>query len=99
MPNAGHPDQPWTVALYGALARLCTWLLCAMAVFSPWAFGTTESWSIAIMNVGGWSLGAVFLIRWMLRQKLGMQRSKTIAVTVLGWLTLVLLLYTVIAAW
>ena len=30
-----------------------------MIIFSPWAFGTTESWSIWTMNIAGYALGAL----------------------------------------
>src|SRR5262245_57997572 len=32
-------------------------LIYCMAVFTPWAFGTTEEWSIWTMNVTGYALG------------------------------------------
>ena len=48
--------------------RLSGALLCAMAVFSPWAFGGTPPWAIATMNIAGCTLGGLlavkFLIRW-----------------------------------
>ncbi len=36
-------------------------VLCFMIVFSPWAFGTTQPWSIWTMNVCGFFLGALLL--------------------------------------
>lgn len=39
-----------------------------MVVFSPWAFGTTQSWAVWTMNVAGYVLGALLvtkrLVRW-----------------------------------
>ena len=34
-----------------------------MIVFSPWAFGTTQPWSIRLMNIGGYTLGILLLAR------------------------------------
>lgn len=51
--------------------RLCDDLsgpiLMAMLVFSPWAFGTTEHWSIWCMNVAGYVLGALLLVKLFIR--------------------------------
>lgn len=43
-------------------------LLYAMVIFSPWAFGTTQSWSISVMNTGGYLLGLLLLVKWMARR-------------------------------
>jgi hypothetical protein len=42
-------------------------LLLGMAVLSPWAFGTTEPWSIWIMTSGGFLLGLLWLIKCAVR--------------------------------
>lgn len=43
-------------------------VICVMAIFSPWAFGTTQNWSIWVMNAGSYILGvllaAKLFIRW-----------------------------------
>src|SRR2546429_4492238 len=37
-----------------------------MIVFAPWSFGTTERWSIWTMNIAGYALGALLLVkRWV----------------------------------
>jgi hypothetical protein len=41
------------------------------AVFAPWAFGTTERWSISTMNVAGYALGALLLVKWLIRWRAG----------------------------
>ena len=45
------------------------WLIYFMVVFSPWAFGTTQPWSIQIMNGAGYLLGGLLatkcLLRWL----------------------------------
>jgi len=42
-------------------------LLYAMIVFSPWAFGTTQPWSIWCMNVGGYALGTLLVAKVFVR--------------------------------
>jgi hypothetical protein len=39
-------------------------LIVFMTVFTPWAFGTTQSWSIWTMNVTAYLLGALLLAKW-----------------------------------
>ena len=38
-----------------------------MLVFSPWVFGTTQSWSIWTMNIAGYALGVLLLIKLFIR--------------------------------
>ena len=42
-------------------------LIYFMLVFSPWAFGTTEPWSIWIMNYAAFGLGALLITKWIIR--------------------------------
>ena len=55
-----------------ALLRLCDRLTEALlyggALFGPWAFGTTESWSIQVMNLVGSGLGLLLALKWGLRR-------------------------------
>ena len=55
--------------------RLCDqateFLVYAMVVFSPWAFGTTQAWAIWVMNTGGYILGALFLVKGLSRRITG----------------------------
>ena len=37
------------------------------AVFAPWAFGATEHWSVWTMNVAGYVLGGLLLVKWSVR--------------------------------
>lgn len=46
-------------------------LICSMVVFSPWAFGTTEPWSIWTMNACGYCLGALLVVK----LRIGLTRS------------------------
>jgi O-antigen ligase len=42
-----------------------------MLVFSPWAFGTTQPWSIWTMNVAGYLLGVILVAKWLIRAAYG----------------------------
>ena len=43
-------------------------LLYLMVVFSPWAFGTTQPWSIWTMNIAGYCLGALLAVKVFIRR-------------------------------
>lgn len=47
--------------------RLSGALLCAMAVFSPWAFGGTPTWAIRVMNFAGFTLGGLLVLKLFIR--------------------------------
>jgi len=57
------------VQLYRACEDLTELLIYGMVVFSPWAFGTTQPWSIWLMNGAGHLLGlllaAKLAVRWL----------------------------------
>jgi len=42
-------------------------LIFPMLVFGPWAFGTTEPWSIWTMNIAGYALGVLLLAKVFIR--------------------------------
>src|SRR3954467_10675964 len=46
---------------------LAGFLIQFMLVFSPWAFGTTEPWSIWTMNLCGYALGILLLVKSSIR--------------------------------
>src|SRR5688500_327303 len=56
-------------------AKILEWiggaLLCLLIVATPWMFGTTEDWSIRIMNFGSYAAGAVMLIAAILNRMAG----------------------------
>lgn len=56
-----------TVLTFQACDRFSGWLIYFMIVFSPWAFGTTQSWSIWTMNVTGYLLGVLLLTKLLIR--------------------------------
>jgi hypothetical protein len=55
------------VQLYRICDDLSGLLIFPMLVFSPWAFGTTEPWSIWTMNIAGYALGILLLIKLFIR--------------------------------
>jgi len=59
------------VLLYDRADRLSGWVLVAMLIFSPWAFGTTQNWAIWTMNAGGYTAGLLLVIKLFIRYRLG----------------------------
>jgi hypothetical protein len=75
-----------------------------MICFGPWAFGTTEPWSINVMNITGYCLGGLAALKWLVRRALGeyyphpgWDRGKILD-WLLGGLSLLILLYCWISA-
>ena len=62
---SGHRPSR-AVAVLDALSEV---VLCAMILFAPWAFGTSQPWSVRVMNGGGYALGALFLVKIILRRQ------------------------------
>jgi O-antigen ligase len=87
--------------------RLTGVLICLMVIFTPWAFGTTEPWSIRIMNAAGFLLGALLLVKGVIRlvsdyrpERWGEASSAVRALTAaLAALTVLTLLWCVVSAW
>jgi len=46
-------------------------LIYFMVVFTPWAFGTTQTWAIWTMNVTAYVLGVALVTKWAIRWKTG----------------------------
>src|ERR1051325_191877 len=70
------PVSPPTLTLravlaYQAFDRLSGVLICFMIVFSPWAFGTTQNWSIWVMNVTAYLLGMALAAKLFIRRQCG----------------------------
>lgn len=47
-----------------------------MVIFTPWAFGTTDNWSIWVANISAYLLGGLLMIKWMIRWKTGYQPER-----------------------
>ncbi|MSU34639.1 MAG: hypothetical protein EXS36_05930 [Pedosphaera sp.] len=84
-----------------------------MIVFTPWAFGTTDDWAMNVMNAAGYGLGVLLLSKFLIRRRLGYRppewetfgartpermRIAEQLTRALAWLTVFLLLYTLISA-
>jgi O-antigen ligase len=53
-------------------------LIFPMLLFSPWAFGTTQSWSIWSMNIAGYALGILLLVKIFIRGAKGFSAMRWI---------------------
>lgn len=97
--------------LYDRADRGSGWILVAMLIFSPWAFGTTQPWSVWVMNGCGYAVGLLLGVKWFIRHRLGhrpMRWGQTLdnspkpqrfsLTLLLGLTTLALLAYCVISA-
>ena len=47
--------------------KLTEILIYFMVIFSPWAFGTTEPWSVWTMNISAYALGILLVTKWITR--------------------------------
>jgi O-antigen ligase len=57
----------WDVQFYDVCDWVSGWLIFSMIIFSPWAFGTTQNWSIWTMNGFGYALGILLLFKFFVR--------------------------------
>jgi O-antigen ligase len=57
--------------IYRLLDKISGFAICFMIVFSPWAFGTTQRWSIDVMNASGFLLGLLLLAKSRIRRLTG----------------------------
>ena len=79
-------------------------LIYFLVLFTPWAFGTTEPWSISVLNTSGYLLGALLLLKWLARRALALlgfakdAHSISTATVLLGWTTVFILAYCAISA-
>lgn len=59
------------VYLYRICEDLTEVLLYFMVLFSPWAFGSTQPWSIRVMNISGCLLGLLLALKRTVRWRTG----------------------------
>lgn len=64
--SLSHPRSR-TPRLHRVADAISEALLYLMVIFTPWAFGTTERWSVWTMNVTGYLLGGLLLTKWFVR--------------------------------
>ncbi len=82
-------------------------LIFFMIIFTPWAFGTTERWSINLMNCVGFTCGILLSLKLFLRSggrvafplHGGTARSSRFLIGCLSALTFLLLLWCLVSAW
>src|ERR1035441_10297217 len=70
------PLRARNVQLYRACEDLTEVLVYAMVVFGPWAFGTTQPWSIWTMNAAGYLLGVMLACKLSIRRLKGYHPSR-----------------------
>jgi len=97
-----HPPLPERFGRALEILDVCTeGLLFAMIAFSPWAFGTTQAWSIHWMNTGGYALGFLLVAKISLGRGMPWRRAtgtaRFIAAALFG-LTLCILGYVLVSA-
>ena len=51
-------------------------LVLFLVVFGPWALGTSEGWSISTLNIGGYLLGGLLAVKWMVRRATGFEPAR-----------------------
>lgn len=92
------------IQLYRICDDLSGLLIFPMVVFSPWAYGTTDPWSIWPMNVAGFALGLLLLAKLFVRQGKGYSAPRWEHFPArkysraLAWLTLAILGYCLVSA-
>src|SRR5690349_4624132 len=70
------------VVAYHLIEDLTAFIIYFMVVFSPWAFGTTEPWSIWTMNAGAFVLGVLLLLKLAIRWRNGYRTEDGLAAEV-----------------
>jgi hypothetical protein len=63
-----RPLSARDVQLYRVCEDLTEALIYFMVIFGPWAFGTTQVWSIRVMNAGGYAAGALLACKLAIRR-------------------------------
>ncbi len=54
---------------YATCDALTGWLVHALAIFTPWAFGSTESWAVRIATALALALGGIWLAKLVVRAR------------------------------
>jgi hypothetical protein len=70
------PLRARDVQLYRVCEDLTEALIYFMVVFGPWAFGTTQAWSIWVMNMAGYLSGGLLACKLAIRRFKGYQPSR-----------------------
>lgn len=66
--------------------RYSGWLIYFLVIFTPWAFGTTQTWSIWTANVACYLLGGLWVAKWVYRRRAAVPaRTVSRHPWVIGW--------------
>lgn len=74
--SPGRAPTLRAVLTFRACDHFSEWLIHFMVVFSPWAFGTTQSWSIWTMNITGYLLGMMLVAKLLIRGSCNYQPAR-----------------------
>lgn len=98
-------------SVYWTIDRGTEYLIYAILIFTPWAFGTTEDWAIDTVNILNYILGAILIAKWITRLITGFHPARwdsppalrgispNAVLIPLAAFTVIVLGYTAIAAW
>jgi O-antigen ligase len=75
-PSRRQRDRVRLTPIYRIGDGITEGVLYFMVVFSPWAFGTTQLWSIRVMNGAGFFLGVLLLAKWLIRWRSGYRPNR-----------------------
>jgi len=71
-----RPDRIRTPAAYKVCDGVSAVIICLAVIFTPWAFGTTQNWSVWTMNVLCYLLGAALVAKWLIRWQTGYRPAR-----------------------
>lgn len=81
-------DRIRTPAVYKVCDGVSEALISVAVVFTPWAFGTTQDWSVWTMNVLCYLLGAALVAKWLIRWRTGYEPARWNAAREVGGIRL-----------
>ena len=87
------PIRRWLIPVGILVSDAIGAVLIAALLFAPWAFGTTQPWSIEILNATGWLLGGLFLVAKSATWLSGRREKSGWPDILLGSCTVAILLY------
>src|SRR2546423_550058 len=68
--------RAYDIKIYRVCEDLTELLIYCMVIFSPWAFGNTQEWSIWVMNICGYVLGLLLLLKLSIRRLKGYRPAR-----------------------
>ena len=77
MPKAARCAAKMETPFYYRMCdRLTEAVIYFMVIFSPWAFGSTQPWAVAVMNCAGGLLGWLLVGKWIIRWHSGYRPAR-----------------------